>query len=213
MSIQRGVPSPELSVAEYARLVSTANPTPGGGSVAGITGALAAGLAGMVCALTRKGTTDDDACAILEPAELGAGELRLLLLDLAVGDETAYARYRAAAAMPKMTDIEKSARNDAAQLALSDAAEAPLAIARACFALLEMLPIIATRGTRHALSDASASALLAEASMRAALLNVHVNAGLIKNVELGARLLSEAARLEIAGAGLRARTLEIIRTR
>ncbi len=210
MKDQFGLRSPDLSVTEYARRVSSADPTPGGGSVSGVIGALAAGLAGMVCALTLKGTPAHELRALLEPAELGVGELRLSLLALAVADETAYAGYRAATSMPKTTDDEQRARRDALQLALIDAAEAPLAIARACYEVLAMLPLIAANGTRHALSDASAGALLAEAALRAALLNVRVNAAMIKDSELAARLLTEAARLETDGAGLRAQTLEFI---
>jgi len=207
------VPSTDLSVAEYAHSVSTAEPTPGGGSVSAVTGALAAGLAGMVCALTLRGKADDEQRAVLEPAELGAGELRLRLLDLAVQDEAAYGGYRTAAALPKTTDAEKTARATSLQLALADAAETPAAIARACFELLAMLPTIAQRGTRHPLSDASASAILADAALRSALLNVRVNAAMIKDADLVARLLNEAARLETDSVRLAAQVLEIIAKR
>jgi formiminotetrahydrofolate cyclodeaminase len=202
-----------MTVADYAFHVATAAPTPGGGSVAGVTGALAAGLAGMVCALTLKGDVPENQRAILEPAELSAGELRLHLLDLAVGDEAAYRGYRIAAALPKATSEEKSDRAAALQSALAEAAETPLAIARACFDLLAILPAIAEHGTRHALSDASASALLAEAALRAALLNVHVNAAMIKDAELAGRFRDEASRLDSDAGEIRAQVLEAIKSR
>ena len=213
MTNQNAILSVDRSVAEYALQVSTASPTPGGGSVSGVTGALAAGLAGMVCALTLNGNVSPDERAVLEPAELSAGELRLQLLTLAIGDEEAYGGYRTASAMPKTSEVERVARRTALQQALASAAEAPLAIARACFDLLAILPAIAARGTRHALSDTSASAILAEAALRAALLNVHVNAAMIKDGELAARLLDEAARLEAGAAILRAQTLDIVNAR
>jgi formiminotetrahydrofolate cyclodeaminase len=203
----------DLTVADYSFRVSTAAPTPGGGSVAGVTGALAAGLAGMVCALTLKGEIAESPRALLEPAELSVGELRLQLLDLAVEDETAYQGYRIAAALPKATPEEKTARTDALQTALIDAAEKPLMIARACFDLLVILPAIAAHGTRHALSDAAASAILAEAALRAALLNVHINTAMIKDAELAVRFRDEAARLETDAGAARAQILETIRFR
>jgi formiminotetrahydrofolate cyclodeaminase len=203
----------DLTVADYAFQVSTATPTPGGGSVAGVTGALAAGLAGMVCALTLKGEVPESRRTLLEPAELSAGGLRLQLLGLAVEDEIAYQGYRIAAALPKATTEEKTARTNALQAALAEAAEAPLAIARACFDLLAILPVVAQHGTRHALSDASASALLAEAALRAALLNVHVNAAMIKDAELAARFRNEASRLESDAGTFRAQILETINSR
>ena len=205
--------SAKLSVSDYALAVSTANPTPGGGSVAGVTGSLAAGLLGMVCAVTLRGKTTDEQRAKLEPAELSAGELRGDLLKLAARDETAYSAYRSAAAMSKTTEEERAARFAALQVALAEAAEAPLAIARNCFALLAMLPTVAAHGSKHVLSDASAGAILADAALRAALLNVRVNAASMRDAELSDRLTGESALLEFDSARLVAETLNAVAAR
>ncbi|MBN9015591.1 MAG: cyclodeaminase/cyclohydrolase family protein [Rhizobiales bacterium] len=203
----------DRTIADYAARVASSSPTPGGGSVAGMVGAFAAALAGMVCALTLGGAKDLEAGRLLESAQQKTGELRERLLRLAVDDEAAFAGYRAASALPKSTPVEKSHRNEAIQSALIDACDAPMAIARACLDVLTLLPRIAQHGTKHALSDASASAILANAALRSALLNIDVNADLIKKQSVTARLRSESARLEADGRALSAQTLALIASR
>jgi formiminotetrahydrofolate cyclodeaminase len=72
---------------------------------------------------------------------------------------------------------------------------------------------VAEHGTKHALSDAAASAILANAALRCALLNIDVNAALIKKTTISARLRSESARLEADGRALSAQTLALIASR
>lgn len=213
MTKQRSVSSTDLSVSEYTRLVSSASPTPGGGSVSGVTGALAASLAEMVCALTLSGDPSDERRVLLEPMELFAEGLRQHLLELAVEDEAAYESYRTAAALPKTNPDERAVRTHALQQALADASTAPLTIAQKCVDLLTFLPTIAAHGTRHALSDASASAVLAEAALRCALLTVRVNADLIKAADITTQLRDESARLEADGQALLSQTLAAIASR
>lgn len=175
-----------------------------------MTGALAASLAGMVCALTLKGRPSEQQRSALEHAQRHALELKDRLLKLAVEDEAAYEGYRAAATLPKSSDTEKAARTIAVQAALVAAAEAPLSIARACLAILDELPQIAANGTKHVLSDAAASAILSDAALHSALLNVRVNAALIQNKDLAASLLTEATELETSAASKLAQALAVI---
>lgn len=203
----------DRTIAGYAALVASSSPTPGGGSVAAMVGSFAAALAEMVCALTLNRPLDADAKRLLESAREKTSDLRERLLRLAVEDEAAYAGYRAAAALPKSTAAEKERRAEAIQAALLTASDTPLAIARACLDVLTLLPRVAQDGAKHALSDASASAILANAALRSALLNVDVNANLIKNPTLTARLRSESAHLEADGRALSAQTLALIASR
>jgi formiminotetrahydrofolate cyclodeaminase len=207
------VASYDRTIAGYAALVASSSPTPGGGSVAGMVGSFAAALAGMVCALTLNKAIDAEAKRLLESVQDKTGELREELLRLAVDDEAAYAGYRAAAALPKSTAEEKERRAGATQAALLAACEAPVAISRACLEVLTLLPRVAQHGAKHALSDAAASAILANAALRSALLNVDVNADLIKNPNVTARLRSESARLEADGRALSAQSLALIASR
>lgn len=213
MSTDDSVPSFQLSIEDYAYRVASSSPTPGGGSVSGMTGAFAAALAGMVCALTLKGKLSDEVRAELATAERQLADRRRSLLRLAVSDEAAFAGFRAAAKMPRKTDDEIRTSQAAMQQALDAAARAPLAIAAECRAVLEQLPAIAAHGSRHALSDASASAILAEASLRSALLNVRVNVRMMTDVKLASHLTAAADQLQTEGESLASQTYAMIETR
>jgi formiminotetrahydrofolate cyclodeaminase len=195
-----GLPLPERSIGDYVTSVSSAAPVPGGGSVAGVGGALAAALIEMVANLTLAGRHSPEAEGPLREAARGAEEMRARLLDLAERDERAYAGYRAAIALPNATDEERSARADAKEAALAAAGDVPLRCADACRAVIELAALLAAHGTRHALSDVSTAVLLAGAAGESALLNVRVNAGLMRDAERASSMLSRASSLS---AGIR----------
>ena len=196
-------------MADYLEAVASGEPTPGGGSVVAVVAALAAALGEMVCRLTL----GRPAYAAAEPEiqsvlSVLAGS-RERLLALAAADETAYRRYLAAIALPKATEDERSTRRAAVQAALVEAIEIPLAVATECVTLGERLVPVAQLGNRHALSDAAAAALLVEAALRGALLNVRANVSLLRDPDSGARYLGRANSLEASG---RTTTDQILRT-
>jgi formiminotetrahydrofolate cyclodeaminase len=164
--------------------------------VAATVASLAAALAEMVLNITLAGSTVSDAPSDVATSVQKATELRSRLLDLASEDEAAYAGYRAAATLPRGTDEEKAQRRDAIERALHLAAETPLRIAKGALEVLDLLEIAAGIGTKHALSDIATGAMLADAAARSALLNVEVNAGLMKDPAAAERFRSEATEVE-----------------
>ncbi len=184
------------TVAGYAAAVAADSPAPGGGSVAGVVGALAAALTEMVCHLSMSraaGTeTDAELAATLEQASI----LRARLLELAADDEAAYGAYVATSRLPKRTDKEKSDRHAVLQRALGTAADVPLAVATACRQALDGLEPLAAGGNKHVVSDVIVAALCAEVAARAALLNVEVNARLMTDKGRGQTYRQNAANLE-----------------
>ncbi len=85
------------------------------------------------------------------------------------------------------------------QRALITATDVPLDVARSVYEVAEILQSMARDGNPHVRSDAALGALLAEAALRGALLNVRGNAGMIKDRELAQTYMTEADRLEEAG--------------
>ena len=136
-----------------------------------------------------------------------ADDFRERLLALAAADEAAYGAYIAATRLPKGTGAEKATRRTALQAALVGAADVPLAVARAVHGLHPHLAALAAGGNPHVLSDVVVAALCSEAAGRAALVNVRVNARLLKDKERGRAYLSEADDLE---STLRAWTGDVI---
>ncbi|MDF3042939.1 MAG: glutamate formiminotransferase [Thermomicrobiales bacterium] len=190
---------PERSLAAYVAAVAGGASTPGGGSVAAIVGALAAALGEMVANLTLGRARYADAEETLRPARERLVALRERLIGAAAEDERAYAAYRAAAAMPRETVAQKAARTVAMQQALTVATEGPLEVARAAVETAELLEVVARAGNPHVRADAALGALLAEAALRGALLNIRGNAAMLRDAALADGFREAAVELETRG--------------
>src|SRR5699024_5571126 len=100
------------TIGNYLDALASSEPAPGGGSVAGLVGALAAGLGEMVVSLTR------NADPSVVDAASRLSELRHSALASGTADENAYGGYVRASKMPKSTDEEKARRRSTMQAAL-----------------------------------------------------------------------------------------------
>jgi formiminotetrahydrofolate cyclodeaminase len=169
------IPLRDQSVHAFLDQLASASPTPGGGSVAALTGALAAGLISMVCHLTvgrpRYAAFEVEAQAILVQTEA----IRARLTDLIQIDVAAYSTVAAAYKLPK----EDSTRTAAIAAAMVVATDVPLQIAEQAAALLPLALPVAQHGNRTAVGDVVAGAQLAVACVHAALINVDANVGLL----------------------------------
>lgn len=182
-------PLRERTIGEYLDTLGSSSPAPGGGSVAGLVGALAAGLGRMVTSLTKGNDALAGTSAGLE-ADMAD------LVASAEADERAYSGYVAATRLPKGTDDEKAARRAAMQAALVNAAETPLALATTAAHVLELLEPVAREGTTHALSDAEIAVALAGVAVTAGLSNVRSNIPLIRDATLAAGFAARAGEVE-----------------
>lgn len=178
----------EMSLAAFNDELASASAAPGGGAAAALSGSLGAALVAMVCRLTIGRKNYEDVSAQFEEILPRADALRVELLELMQEDADSYSRVMDAYALPKGTDEEKQARMDSIQTALKHASELPFQVATACGQVLEMSETAVAFGNKNAASDAGAGALLAEAGLRAALLNVEINLGLIRDEEFVTRM-------------------------
>ncbi len=163
----------------FLEALASNSPTPGGGSVAALAGALGAALASMVANLTigKKKYVDveDDMKAALQKTEA----LRLELAQLIEEDAAAFGKVMKAMKLPKETDEEKAARKAAMQASLIDAATVPLAVMEKCVDVIRLSKGVAEKGNKNAVSDAGVAALMGRAGAHAARLNVLINLGWI----------------------------------
>ena len=165
----------EQSVAEFLEDTASANPTPGGGSVSALAGALAAALATMVARLTIGKPKYAEHEARMREAEAGAEALRRELFDLAHEDARAYEAYRSASRLSQRTPEEVALRERALVEAARNATRVPLHTAEACVRALEVALEVATYGNPSAVSDAGVAAWLARGGAEGAALNVRIN--------------------------------------
>lgn len=182
----------DRTIGEYLGTLGSSAPAPGGGSVAGLIGALAAALGQMVANVSAKGS-DSPAFA----AQVAMLQSRLdAFVAGAEADESAYGGYVAATSLPKTTPEEKAIRRQMLQEALHASARAPLGIVETATLLLEDLVSVIESGAMNILSDAEIAIALAEAAVVAGLVNVRINLPMIKNVDLAASLSEQVVALE-----------------
>ena len=196
----------EKSVQLFLDELAGKSSTPGGGSAAAVTGAMAAALVSMVANFTigRKGYEEVQAemLQLLETSE----SLRTRITALIEADVNAFNTVMAAYGMPRATEVEKGARTAAIQAGLKSAADVPLACARLCAEVLRLTAPVAAGGNRNVVSDAGVAVLAAEAALRSAALNVYVNINAIKDQ---AFVSSRRAELEQLLKGSREMTEQV----
>ncbi len=172
--------------------LASSSPAPGGGSVAALSGALAAALGSMVCRLTvgKKKYVDveEDMKRLVAQTET----LRARLQGLIDKDTHAFNLVMDALAMPKDTDEQKQKRTAAVESATKEATMVPLEVMETCQALVRLCGEIARKGNTSALSDAGVSALLTAAACRGAYYNVRINLSGLQDQDFCGKIGSEA---------------------
>jgi len=160
--------APYLSttLAQFLERLAARTPAPGGGSVAAVTCAMAAGLVEMASAFDTSGTLDQVGAR--------AHELRGLAAALADADGAAYAEVLEALRMP--AGPERTARLD---VAVGGAIDCPMQVLEIAAEVATLAADVAARGNRNLEGDAITGALLAEASARSAATLAQLNVSML----------------------------------
>jgi formiminotetrahydrofolate cyclodeaminase len=201
----------KLSLEQFLDALASNAPTPGGGTAAAVGGAMGASLAEMVAALTlskEKYAASHDA---LRPIAEAARLARREFVRLAREDSEAYEAVVAARRLPKETEEQKADRAQKIAIANKHAAEVPMRTAKAAVRLLAALPDLAAKGNPNAISDAGAAALLLDACVEAALLNVGINLPSIEDARFVAAMQRETADLQEESQRLRSQVVALVR--
>jgi formiminotetrahydrofolate cyclodeaminase len=164
------------------KLASSA-PTPGGGSVAALTGSLGAGLVTMVTCLTTGKEKYKDVQTQIDDLLKKSEKLRGELQDLIQKDIDVFGSLSQVYSMPKVTDAEKAARTAKMQIVLKAACEVPFEIGEKALEVAKLAKTAAEIGNTGAVSDAGVAVLLANCCAQSAALNVKINVNSIKDVE------------------------------
>ena len=185
----------DLTSKDFLTALASSAPAPGGGGGAAMAGALAAALASMVCNLTigkeKFAAQECEVKALLQEAE----QLRQDLLALVEDDAAVFNSFMACYKLPKTTDAEKAARTAAIRKAAKQAAEVPLAIAKASYKVLQLAHRLVIIGNPGVITDGACSALLARAALRCAEYNVRINLGLTKDEAYNEQVAAELNKL------------------
>jgi glutamate formiminotransferase/formiminotetrahydrofolate cyclodeaminase len=197
-----------LNLTEFSDSLASAEPVPGGGSASAIAGSFAGSRLAMVARL-RVDRRKYAAYQKPHSRALATGERgRTVLLELADADARAYAGFAAARKLPKETDADITARDEATRVAARASTEVPLTVVGECALLLDDVVAMAGRSNLNASSDLEVAARLAAAAARGAAANVMINlpmvgdeeyatpttesvSGLLDSIERNAAMVSE----------------------
>ena len=187
------------TVKEFVASIASETPAPGGGSVAALSGAMAAGLGVMVCNLTLG--REKFASFEVEISEVQARltELQKKLLTLVDKDTEAFNLVMAAYKLPKESESDKAARLAEIQVANREASEVPLLVAQSCLEILKIVPVLIEKGNQNAITDMGVAARMAESGLQGAIYNVRVNLSSIKDTNFVAKANELAAQLLVQG--------------
>lgn len=174
----------EMKVTQFADVLASDAPAPGGGSVAALEGALGAALTAMVCTLTEgKKQYADHRDFVLE-VQAKASALQAKFIDVMDRDTEAFMVVSRAFSMPKATDEEKSARSAAIQKGLVGCTETPFEMMNLAAETIALTESLLGRFNESAASDLGVAALSLRAAVQGAWLNVLINIGSLKDKEL-----------------------------
>lgn len=189
-------PAVSYPLDDFILSVASKNPTPGGGSVAALSGSLASALMTMVSNLTLGNSKykkfDKEITKLKYILEIEMNDLKGLIYK----DIEAYNLVVKASKMPKTSVSEIKQRGVALKGAYLYAAEVPMLVAKKSFSLLDFLERLVLIGNRNALSDVGVAALLIQAAVRGAIFNVKINLRYLKNSKVQARFAKTIKRLE-----------------
>ena len=205
-------PYENTTISAFLEELSSAAPAPGGGSVAALSGAMAASLVLMVCNLTigkeKFAESEQEIKDILKEAI----KLREDLMNAVDEDIQAYNAVIGCYRLPKSTQGEKSERREQLQAALKRANEVPYRTAEMCYRVLELNRRLPQIGNPNAISDVAVSAQLAEAALQSALYNVDINCNYINDEVYVSNYRGKRAKLAKRAGNMKQKTINAVQT-
>lgn len=186
------------NIVDFVATTASNEPVPGGGSIAALSGALAAALAEMVANLTigkkKYVEVESEMKGIVEALEVKRQEL----VELIDKDASSFDEVMKAFKLPKVTDEEKATRTNAIQEGTKYAASVPLQTAKIAYSIMEYSKVVVEKGNTNAVTDGAVSAMMARTAVLSALMNVKINLGSIKDEKFVADMTEEVKVLEAA---------------
>jgi glutamate formiminotransferase/formiminotetrahydrofolate cyclodeaminase len=186
-----------MKVNSFLSELASNSPAPGGGSVAALAGSLGSALSSMVCNLTIGKEKYVDIQSVIKDTLKKSEQLRKELTKLIDDDTEAFNDVMKAFKMPKETEEQKNKRSKAIQEGYKTAAKIPLKTAMTCEKILDVALIVAQKGNQNSITDSAVSALMANAGVQSAILNVEINLGSIKDEDFVNNISKELEAIKV----------------
>lgn len=192
----------DLTLNDFAQVLGSDAPAPGGGSAAALSAANGISLTKMVCELTIGKKKYEEFQDVIKEVHQEAQELQKELLAAIDKDTEAFNLVSAVFDLPKETDEDKAKRREAMQNALKEATKSPFSMMEKMLAALEATEKAVGKSNTNAASDLGVAALNLKAGLQGAWLNVLINLAGIKDEafvteyrDKGQKLLEKGSQL------------------
>ncbi len=202
-----------VSIDEFLTRLGSSDPTPGGGSLAALSGAMAGAMLAMVCNLTVGRPRYADVEAEVQAILRNALEGQQRLLSLADADMDAYGGVRDAYRLPKSTDEERAARAAAIEKSMSRATDVPVDTAETARALVDLSLRAGQTTNANALGDVAVAVQLAAAAARGASEQARLNLASLTDSSFVSRAQDRLARVAEGMDAVVAETMESVKAR
>ena len=169
-----------MDISNFLDLLSTDLPAPGGGSVAALSGGIAASLVSMVANLTINNKKYKKVHNRMNKIAVDAQKLKNELIILIDEDTNAFNKIMTAFRLPKKSDEEINYRLFKIQEATKYATEIPFKTLQIIHKVLLLVNIVLDDGNKNSFSDSGVASELAIAGAKGAIMNVKIN---LKDIE------------------------------
>lgn len=166
-------------VNEFVDELASNSPAPGGGSVAALSASLGAALTSMVFNLTvgkkaYRNMSEEDQMRVDRTLE-ESQKMKDEFLSLMNRDTEEFMEVMKAYKLPKETDEEKKFRKMKIEEGYVRALKIPLIVGEKSFEIYSLIETACELGNKNAISDAGVAALMVQAGIEGAVLNVKIN--------------------------------------
>ena len=184
-----------MTIQEFLDVLSSKEPVPGGGGASALAGALGNALGQMVANLTigkkKYAQVEDE---IKELAERMKG-IQGQFTALADQDAKVFAPLAKCYSLPSGTEEEKAYKAEVMEARLLDASLVPMEIMEKAWEMLEIMDILADKGSRMAVSDVGVGVQFIRTALLGAVMNVYINTKSMKNREKAEEMNEKAEHL------------------
>ena len=184
-----------MRIQEFLDVLSSKEPVPGGGGASALAGALGNALGQMASNLTigkkKYALVEDE---IKELAERMKG-IQGQFTQLADQDAKVFAPLAKCYSLPSDTEEEKAYKAEVMEARLLDASLVPMEIMEKAAEMLEIMDILADKGSRMAVSDVGVGVQFIRTALLGAVMNVYINTKSMKNRGKAEEMNEKAERL------------------
>jgi len=175
----------QKTIGQFIDKLGSSSPTPGGGSVAALVASIASALGSMVFSLTvnKKAYNEysKEDKMLVDKSLIQCVKQQTKFLNLMNEDTESFLALMSAFKLPKESSDENRVRSEKIKEGYKGALEIPLSVAEEAYKIYKDVEIAANLGNKNIISDAGVSALMLQAAIESAILNVKINLSGIKD--------------------------------